>query len=197
MDNTSKPLALTQSFEPAREVVVSFSVHEIIVPLMVEGLLVMDDYLDHAHAFERANGLAPETVLGARLADDMLSFGEQFSVNCNKVEMHMAQLLERERPTPHSPKSSYPVLRGRLLATRKFLESLAPDELADAQRHTYELHPPIVRGWFGGDDYIRHLVIPDFFFHIAMAHAILRHLGAPVGKRDYLGNLTGQSGAYA
>ena len=33
-------------------------------------------------------------------------------------------------------------------------------------------------------------VLPDFFFHIAIAHAILRHLGAHVGKRDYLGNLS-------
>ena len=47
------------------------------------------------------------------------------------------------------------------------------------------------------DDYIRHLVIPDFFFHIATAHAILRHLGAPIGKRDYLGNLSEQSGGYS
>ena len=46
----------------------------------------------------------------------------------------------------------------------------------------------------GGEDYIRHLVLPDFFFHISIAHAILRHLGAKIGKRDYLGNLTQQSG---
>jgi len=46
----------------------------------------------------------------------------------------------------------------------------------------------------GGEDYIRHLVLPDFFFHISVAHAILRHLGAKIGKRDYLGNLAQQSG---
>jgi hypothetical protein len=56
------------------------------------------------------------------------------------------------------------------------------------------LTPPIARGWFGGDGYIRHLVLPDFFFHISIAHAFLRHLGAAIGKRDYLGNLTQQSG---
>jgi len=69
-----------------------------------------------------------------------------------------------------------------------------PDEIAGAQSHTYELTPPIVRRWFGGEDYIRHLVLPDFFFHISIAHAILRHLGGTIGKRDYLGNLTQQSG---
>jgi hypothetical protein len=88
----------------------------------------------------------------------------------------------------------YPALKGRLLETRGFLQNLQPHEIADAQTHTYELTPPIVRGWFGGDDYIRHLVLPDFFFHISIAHAILRHLGTKIGKRDYLGNLAQQSG---
>jgi uncharacterized protein len=65
-------------------------------------------------------------------------------------------------------------LKGRLLETRGFLQNVQPDEIAGAQSHTYELTPPIVRGWFGGEDYIRHLVLPDFFFHISIAHAILR-----------------------
>jgi hypothetical protein len=174
-----------------------FSVYEMTVPLMEHGLLVLDNYLDHAQTLERKEGMAPGQVLEARLAPDMLSFGEQFSITCNKVDAHMAKLLQRERPTPRSPAIAYPALKGRLAETRGFLQALQPDDLARAQAHTYELSPPIVRGWFGGDDYIRHLVIPDFFFHIATAHAILRLLGAPVGKRDYLGNLSGESGGYS
>ena len=50
------------------------------------------------------------------------------------------------------------------------------------------------RGWFGGTDYMLELVLPDFFFHVATAHAILRHLGAPIGKRTYLGHLSQESG---
>ena len=66
---------------------------------------------------------------------------------------------------------TYPALKGRLLETRGFLQNVPPDEIASAQSHTYELTPPIVRGWFGGDDYIRHLMLPDFFFHLSIAHA--------------------------
>jgi hypothetical protein len=51
-----------------------------------------------------------------------------------------------------------------------------------------------VRGWFGGVDYITLLVMPDFNFHLATAHDILRHLGAQIGKRDYLGRLSQESG---
>jgi uncharacterized protein len=176
------------------EVRVSFSVYDITVPVMVLGLNVMDDYLDHAQALERTKGFRPGMILGERLAPDMLTFGEQFSLICNKVDAHMAKLMQHDPPAPRMTTIMYPALKGRLLETRAFLENVQPHEIAGAQSHTYELRPPIVRGWFGGDDYIRHLVLPDFFFHISIAHAILRHLGATIGKRDYLGNLTQQSG---
>jgi len=172
----------------------SFSVYDITVPVMVHGLNVMDGYLDHAQALERTRGFEPGRILGERLASDMLTFGEQISVSCNKVDAHMAKLMQRSAPALHNTSMMYPALRERLLETRGFLQSVQPDEIAGARSHTYELTPPIVRGGFGGDDYIRHLVLPDFFFHISIAHAILRHLGAKIGKRDYLGSLSQQSG---
>ena len=73
------------------EVGVSFPVYDITVPIMVHGLNVMDDYLDHAQALERTKAFEPGRILGERLAPDMLTFGEQFSVSCNKVEAHMAK----------------------------------------------------------------------------------------------------------
>ena len=172
----------------------SFSVYDITVPVMVHGLNVLDDYLDHAQVLERTKAFEPGRILGERLAPDMLTFGEQFYVSCNKVEAHMAKLMQRDPPAPSTTSMMYRALKGRLLDTRGFLQNLQPDEISGAQSHTYELMPPIVRGWFGGDDYIRYLVLPDFFFHISIAHAILRRLGAKIGKRDYLGNLTQQSG---
>lgn len=177
------------------EIDVSFSVYDITVPVMLHGLNVMDDYLDQAQALERTNGFETGRILTERLAPDMITFGEQFSVSCNKVDAHMAKLMQRDPPAPRSIPMMYPALKGRLLDTRGFLQNVQPDEIAGAQTHTYELTPPIVRGWFGGVDYIRHLVLPDFFFHISIAHAILRQLGAKIGKRDYLGNLTQQNGA--
>jgi uncharacterized protein len=180
-----------------REVALSFSVYEITVPAMVNGLRVLDDYLDHAQALERAKGLVPGEVLQARLAPDMLSFGKQSSVSCNKVEAHMSKLMQRDIPAPVEPAMMYPALKGRLLETRGFLQAIEPRMLNSAQTHTYDVRPTISQGWYGGDDYIRLLVMPDFFFHVSIAHAILRHLGAPVGKRDYLGNLSQQSGGYS
>ncbi|MBR0821104.1 DUF1993 family protein [Bradyrhizobium liaoningense] len=189
----SGPVDVHSANEPM-EFGVSFSIYEITVPVMVHGLNVMDDYLDHAQALERTKGVEPGRILRERLVPDMLTFGEQFSVNCNKVDAHMAKLMQRDVPAPRNTSMMYPALKRRILETRSFLQNVQPDEISGARSHTYELTPPIVRGWFGGDDYIRHLVLPDFFFHISIAHAILRHLGAKIGKRDYLGNLSQQSG---
>jgi len=161
---------------------------------MLHGVTVMGNYLDQAQKLERAKSLDPGSVLSARLAPDMLTFGEQFGVNCEKVELHLNKLMARERPSRPIVAMMYPMLQGRLLETRSFLQAIEPGELASAQTHTYLLTPAVEPGWFGGDDYIRHVVLADFFFHIAVAHAILRSLGAPVGKKDYLGHLSPHSG---
>lgn len=176
----------------------SFSVYEITVPAMMRGLGVLARYLDLAQALERDRGLVPGEILGARLAPDMATFGEQFSVGCNKVEAHVAELAQRAGPEHREPAMEYPALRARVAEARVFLNSFSPQELSAAQTHVYEAKSPLVRGWFRGDDYIRYLVIPDFYFHITIVHALLRRMGAQIGKQDYLGHLIpGTAGDYS
>ena len=170
------------------------SVYEIVVPAMIHGLGVMDDYIDHAERLAAAKKVPVSEILGARLAPDMLSLAEQIAVLCNKVEAHVAKLGRREPPAPVRLLPTTGTLKARIADTVRYLKGFEPEDLAGAESHTYELFPPIVRGWFGGIDYITLLVIPDFHFHVATAHDILRHRGAPVGKRDYLGRLSQESG---
>jgi hypothetical protein len=169
----------------------ALSVYDMTVPVMVHGLNVLDDYLDVAQELERTRSLPPGDALSARLAPDMLTLGEQFSVSCNKAEFHLRRMLGQPASPPPPPATMmYPALKGRLVDTRGVLQQVKPADLEGAEMRAYELSPPVARGWFGGDDYIRHLVLPDFFFHVAVVHAILRQLGAPVGKRDYLGHVS-------
>src|SRR5690606_4263564 len=130
-------------------------------------------------------GLVPGEILQARLASDMVPFGKQISMSCNKVEAYLSMLMQRDLPVPVEPAMMYPALKGRLLETSGFVQSIEPSMLNGAQAHTYNMTPTTALGWHGGDDYIRHLVVPDFYFHISIAHAILRYLGTPIGKRDY------------
>lgn len=173
---------------------VPFSVYEATIPAMIHGLNVVDDYISHAQALAESRAWPEQQVFGARLAPDMLTLGEQIAVLCNKVDAHVAKLLRQDVPSPIQVQISRESLRVRLAETIRYLEGLDLEALAGAENHTFELSPPIVRGWFGGSEYIFLLVMPDFFFHVTTVHDILRHLGAPVGKRDYLGRLSQESG---
>src|SRR5262249_11579654 len=106
------------------EVGVSFSVYDITVPVMAHGLNVMDDYLDHAQALERTKGFKAGGCLGERPAPDMPTLGEHLSVSCNKVEAHMAKLMQRDPPAPRNTPMMYPALKGRLVETRGFLQNV-------------------------------------------------------------------------
>src|SRR4029079_2845318 len=165
------------------------SVHEIVVPVMIHGLGVMDDYINHAERLAAAKKLPVPEIFGARLAPDLLSLADQIAVLCHKGEAIASNLGRGVAPAPVTLVPTTATLKVRSADTVRYLNGLEPEDLAGAENHTYELSPPVARGGFGGLDYITLLVIPDFHFHVATAHDILRHLGAPVGKRDYLGRL--------
>jgi hypothetical protein len=172
----------------------SLSIYEIVILPMIHGLGVMDDYIGHAEKLAEAKQVPVEEILDARLAPDMLTFEEQILAVCNKVEAHVSKLARTERPPIVKVQPTAAALRARVADTVRYLNGVSEGALAGAETHTFELTPPIVRGWFGGVDYITLLVMPDFNFHLATAHDILRHLGAQIGKRDYLGRLSQESG---
>jgi hypothetical protein len=67
-----------------------------------------------------------------------------------------------------------------------YLETLQPEDFAGAA--TVELRLPRWEGkWMFAEDHLVQHAVPSFFFHLAMAYAILRHTGVDLGKRDYLG----------
>ena len=62
--------------------------------------------------------------------------------------------------------------------------------LADAADRKVTLKFPNGMGYeFTGSAYLTGFALPNFFFHAATAYDILRHKGAPLGKRDFMGKL--------
>ena len=175
----------------------SLTAYEISIPVMVRGLNVLQDYLGHAEALGAGRPDGVGGVLETRLAPDMLNFADQIRVVCNKAERHAAHLAGKDNPPEANAPATAPALKARLAQAILYLESLPEEAIVGAEARTYQLSNPLVRGWFGGSDYILQLVLPDFFFHLTTAHDILRHLGAPIGKRDYLGRLGIESGGYS
>ena len=79
-------------------------------------------------------------------------------------------------------------LRARIRKTVAFADSVKEAQYADASKSKVKLSwaPGKV---IDGEDYLLQMTIPNTFFHIAMAYAILRHNGVDVGKMDFLGSI--------
>jgi len=76
----------------------------------------------------------------------------------------------------------------RVDATIAYLQTIEPNALDGAEDRTVELNfGPDNKHVFRGDDYLFGFALPNFYFHLAIAHGILRSQGVPVGKMDFIG----------
>jgi hypothetical protein len=175
----------------------TFSAYEVTIPVMLRGIRTFDHYLDEASNLATVQKRPISELMGARLAPNMLSFAEQIDVGCGKAHRHAAALCDLDRPKSIPVQSSLDALRGRVRVTQQFLEELPVAAFSSAETHSYWLSEPLVEGWLCASDYIFQLVLPDFFFHLTVAHAIVRHLGSSIGKRDYLGPLNVRARGYS
>ena len=77
-------------------------------------------------------------------------------------------------------------VRARIRKTIAFAEGVKESQYAEAAERKVSMSwaPGKV---IGGEDYLLQIAIPNIFFHIAMAYAVLRHNGVDVGKMDFLG----------
>ena len=81
-------------------------------------------------------------------------------------------------------------LLDRISRSIAFIESVPPEEFNGAEQREIKLPIPSTMGGgerlFQGEDFLRSFVLPNVYFHVTTAFAILRHNGVPIGKFDYL-----------
>src|ERR1017187_10830994 len=98
-----------------------------------------------------------------------------------------ARLAGAEPPKFEDTETSLDQLKGRITKTLAYIKGLdakAIDASAD-QEITFPLGP--TKGQMKGGDFLNHFGLPNFYFHLTAAYAIVRHCGVELGKRDFLG----------
>jgi hypothetical protein len=85
--------------------------------------------------------------------------------------------------------TSFDELEARIRATIAFLETVSAASMDGRDEVPIEIKTPNVTLNFTGRSFVLDFVLPNFFFHVTTAYAILRHKGVPLGKRDYLGKM--------
>jgi hypothetical protein len=167
----------------------SLTMYDLTIPTMLRGFDVLSSYLDKAEAFSRQKGLDPSDLVQARLAPDMLPFGGQIQRASDKAKGGVARLTGLDAPKFADTESTFAELTARITKTTDFLRAINPKRFEGAEHRSVELASPALNGTFRGDHYLMNILLPDFFFHVTMAHGILRHRGVSIGKSDYLGRL--------
>jgi hypothetical protein len=117
----------------------------------------------------------------------MLPFSAQIQRVSDTAKNAMGRLTAIEAPKFPDVEKDFAELRERIAKTVAFLESVDADAMNGSEEKEVTLNFGTKMA-FSGQDYVLQFVLPNFYFHLMAAYAILRHNGAPVGKLDYLGN---------
>lgn len=162
--------------------------HFLAIKQFARTLKNLDAILEKAQRHAEARKFNVDNFLTARLAPDMLPFTSQIRIACDSAKGAAAGLSGKENPKHEDNETTFAELRGRIAKCVAFLDSFTS---ADFERTSAET---VVKNATRGksmraDEYLFTRQIPNFYFHVAMTYALLRHGGVEVGKADYLGPL--------
>ncbi len=151
-----------------------------------QALKSLETCLDKAEQHAAAKKFNVGVLMTSRLAPDMQPLIYQVQSACDYVKAAAAWLSGQTPPKHEDNEQTIDELRARIRKTIAFAESVKEGQYAGASERKVSLSwaPGKV---IGGEDYLLQMTIPNTFFHIAMAYAILRHNGVDVGKMDFLG----------
>lgn len=168
----------------------SFSVHASTVPYFVKLSKNMIGWLDKAEAHAKTRMFDVNNFAGMRLAPDMLPFSRQIQIASDAAKNCVARLAGDEPPKWADDEKTIDELRARIRKTIAFVESIPAHRLEGAEKRDIVIPiGPDRTMRLTGEAFLQGFSIPNFFFHVTMVYAILRHGGVELGKGDYLGAL--------
>ncbi|MGZ5270330.1 MAG: DUF1993 domain-containing protein [Ramlibacter sp.] len=147
----------------------------------------LSHFLDKGMAHAQARKFDPQVLASYRLAPDMLPFTRQIQIACDSVKNGVARLAGLEAPKFEDNEQTFEELRARIAKTLDWLETVPAAKLDGTEDKdiTFPVGRESTRT-MKGEAYLKHWVLPNLFFHVSMAYAILRHNGVELGKADYL-----------
>lgn len=163
--------------------------YDLTVPVFLRGFKAMAAFLDKAHAWADENGVPHEALLTARLQEDMAPLTAQVQRTSDAAKFAIARIGQVEAPAMPDTEASFDELQARIAATVEFLKSIPREAIDGREDAAIEVKTPSRSFHFKGLPYLTGFVLPNFYFHMTAAYAILRHKGAPLGKMDYLGGI--------
>jgi len=163
--------------------------HHVLILEMKKLLHGVDGWLDKAVAYAGTKKFDPNTLLQARLAPDMYPLVRQIQSSCDNVKFAAARVAAKDPPSHPDTETTIDELKKRIASVIAYIETFKASDFDGADDRVVALPR-----WEGksmtATNYLVEHSLPNFFFHLSMTYAILRHNGVDLGKRDYLGAFT-------
>lgn len=149
----------------------------------------MSKCLDKAEAFAAEKKFDPNVLMTARLAPDMLPLTGQIHLASAYPKNVVHRLAGTEPPDFKDLEPTFTAARARLAEVQAILAAATPEAMEGGwtRQVTVQMGPERKITLPGGD-YLQRFILPNFYFHVTMVYAILRHNGVPLGKMDYMGS---------
>ena len=167
-----------------------FSMSQASLPALEMGLNALSALLDKAAAYAAEKKIDLAVLLNSRLAPDMFSLTQQVQAATDLAKNGAARLSGVEPPRYEDNEKTLEELKARIAKTLTFVKSADRKQIDGAadRELTFPLGPQH-KGEMKGNDYLNHFLLPNFYFHLTAAYAILRHCGVVLGKADYLAGI--------
>jgi hypothetical protein len=165
----------------------SVSLYEVSMPIFTLTLNNLAAILDKAETHVDAKKIDPKALPQARLIADMYPLSAQIQIACDTAKGAAARLAGMAVPKHEDTEATIADLKARVAKTLDFIKSIKPEQLQGAETRQIVLEFPGNTLKFTGVTYLTNFVLPNFFFHVTMAYALLRKNGVDLGKRDFLG----------
>ena len=163
------------------------SMHAMSADVFTHTLGCLAAFLEKGQASARQRKFEPAVLLAARLAPDMFPLTRQVQVACDLAKNSLARLAGHEPPRFADTETSFEELHARIARTLDYLKSIPADALEGAETRDVKVPAGKRTLEFKGLDFLERWALPNVFFHVTMAYAILRHNGVELSKRDFLG----------
>lgn len=162
--------------------------YDLTVPSWQNGLKALSGELSKARAWGTDNGIGELQFAVARLAPDMFPLASQVRFSCVQALQPLARLADMTIPEFPADAVDFAGMQEQISTTLAFLDGVDPAAFgADLDRKvSFELPNGMIFD-MSAFDYVRDWAQPQFAFHRTAAYAVLRHMGVPLGKADYVG----------
>lgn len=165
----------------------TISMYQASVPVCTRMLNNLAAILEKAAAHAEARKIDPAVLINDRLYPDMLPMGRQVLIASDTAKGGAARLAGVEPPKYEDNEKTFAELIERLRKTVAYLETFKPEQIDGSEKRMITVKVRDDTLTLAGLPYLLHRVLPNLYFHVSIAYAILRHNGVEIGKKDYLG----------